>query len=82
MKKFSESQISIFESPEPLDFVALFEKMKNLKSWLYTSTGLGMMSIIDDIFKEYNYETLLNQNQIDKFNRGVELLKKTSMPLF
>ena len=30
MKKFSESQISIFESPEPLDFVALFEKMKNL----------------------------------------------------
>ena len=81
MKKFSESQLSIFESPDPLDFIALFEKMKNLKSWLYTSTGLGMMSIIDDIFKEYNYETLLNQNQIDKFNRGVELLKKTSMPL-
>ena len=81
MKKFSESQLSIFESPDPLDFIALFEKMKNLKSWLYTSTGLGMMSIIDDIFKEYNYETSLNQNQIDKFNRGVELLKKTSMPL-
>lgn len=81
MKKFSESQISLFESPEPLDFITLFEKMKNLKSWLYTSTGLGMMSIIDDIFKEYNYETSLNQNQIDKFNRGVELLKKTSMPL-
>ena len=81
MKKFSESQISIFESPEPLDFVALFEKMKNLKSWLYTSTGLGMMSIIDEIFKEYNYETPLNQNQIDKFNRGLDLLKRTQMPL-
>ena len=81
MKKFSESQLSIFESPEPLDFIALFEKMKNLKSWLYTSTGLGMMSIIDDIFKEYNYETPLNQNQIDKFNRGLDLLKRTSMPL-
>lgn len=81
MKKFSESQISIFESPEPLDFVALFEKMKNLKSWLYTSTGLGMMSIIDNIFTEYNYETPLNQNQIDKFNRGLDLLKRSQMPL-
>jgi hypothetical protein len=81
MKKFSESQISVFESTEPLNFVALFEKMKNLKSWLYTSTGLGMMSIIDDIFKEYNYETPLNQNQIDKFNRGLDLLKRSQMPL-
>jgi hypothetical protein len=55
--------------------------MKNLKSWLYTSTGLGMMSIIDDIFKENNYETPLNQNQIDKFNRGLDLLKRSQMPL-
>ena len=81
MKKFSESQISIFDRTESLDLKELFNKISKLKSWLYTSTGLGMMSIIDDIFKEYNYETPLNQNQIDKFNRGVELLKKTSMPL-
>ena len=81
MKKFSESQISIFDRTESLDLKELFNKISKLKSWLYTSTGLGMMSIIDDIFKEYNYETPLNQNQIDKFNRGLDLLKRTSMPL-
>jgi len=80
MKKFSESQMSIFDSTEPLDFKSLFKKIESLQSWIFKSNGLGMMSIIDDIFKEYNYETPLNQKQIDKFNQGVELLKKTSMP--
>jgi hypothetical protein len=81
MKKFSESQNSVFESFEPLDFEALFEKISPLKSWLYKSTGLGLMSIIDEIFAEENYTSPLNQKQIDKFNFGVELLKRTSMPL-
>jgi Holliday junction resolvase-like predicted endonuclease len=79
MKKFSESQMSIFDSTESLDFKSLFKKIESLQSWIFKSNGLGMMSIIDDIFKEYNYETPLNQKQIDKFNQGIELLKKTSM---
>ena len=54
MKKFSESQLSIFDTTEPLDFKALFNKIERLQSWLYKSNGLGMMSIIDDIFKEFN----------------------------
>jgi hypothetical protein len=81
MRKFSESQNSVFESTEPLDFVALFEKIRPLKSWLYKSTGLGMMSIIDEIFAQENYTSPLNQKQIDKFNIGVELLKRTSMSI-
>jgi hypothetical protein len=81
MKKFSESQLSIFDSPEPLDFKALFQKIESLKSWLYKANGLGMMSIIDQIFSENNYTSPVSQNQIEKFNRGIELLKRTSMPL-
>jgi len=81
MKKFSESQMSIFDSTEPLDFKALFRKIEPLQSWIFKSNGLGMMAIIDDIFKEYHYETKINQKQIDKFNHGIELLKKTSMPI-
>jgi len=81
MKKFTESQLSIFDSNDPLNFKALFRKIEPLQSWIFKSNGLGMMTIIDDIFKEYNYETKLNQKQIDKFNHGIELLKKTSMPI-
>lgn len=81
MKKFSESQLSIFDTTEPLDFKALFNKIERLQSWLYKSNGLGMMSIIDDIFKEFNYTSPINQKQIEKFNRGIELLKRTSMPI-
>lgn len=80
MKKFSESQLSIFDSNDPLDFKSLFRKIEPLQSWLFKSNGLGMMAIIDDIFKENNYQSTLSIKQIEKFNYGIELLKKTSMP--
>lgn len=40
MKKFSESQLSIFDTTEPLDFKALFNKIERLQSWLYKSNQL------------------------------------------
>jgi hypothetical protein len=39
------------------------------------------MKIIDDIFNEYNYGSPLTQEQINNFNKGLEALKKTSMPI-
>lgn len=77
MKKFTQ----IKENLENINYELLFSEILKLKSWLYKANGLGMMKIIDDIFSENRYRNPLTKIQIDKFNNGVDLLKKTSMPL-
>lgn len=83
MRKFTEYiteyNISIFDSPEVPDRNLLFERINTLKDWLYKSSGLGMMKIIDDIFEEQSYESPLTSDEISNFYKGLELLKKTSM---
>ena len=82
MKKISslikENQISIFDSGLDKKEV-LFKKIEPLGSWIFKSDGLGMMRIIDEIFSEYNYTTPISQEQIKKFNLGIEILRKTDM---
>lgn len=55
----------------------LFEKISSLGKWLYTSNGLGMMTIIDNILSKYSMP--LSQEEINKFNLGLSILSKTSM---
>jgi hypothetical protein len=73
-----ESQSSIFSLP---DRKILFERIKSItRSFsLYKESGLGMMKIIDDIFKEQGYGSYLSPYQIKKFNRGLMEIRKTSM---
>ncbi len=58
----------------------LFRSIELLGDWLYKSNGLGIMKIIDDIFTEYKYTSPLTEDQIIKFNHGLDILKMTSMP--
>jgi hypothetical protein len=85
MKTFTnftyENKQSIFNSTELPDKGTLFNRIKSLGSWLYKSNGLGLMKVIDDIFTEYKYESPLTQEQINRFNKGLEELKKTSMSI-
>ena len=75
MKKFT----LILESLNPEIKVGLFNKINALGPWLYKSEGLGMMSTIDTIFKEHNYTKKIGFKQVAKFNKGLDILKKTSM---
>ena len=75
MKKFT----SILESLNPEMKRSLFEKINSLGQWLYQSEGLGLMTIIDKIFKEQNYTQKIGFKQVAKFNKGLDILKKTSM---
>lgn len=59
----------------------LFTKISSLGKWLYQYDGLDMMNTIDSIFNENNYRTPLNSAEIKTFKDGIEILKKTSMPL-
>jgi len=55
----------------------LFEKISALGKWLYTSNGLGMMTIIDNILNRYS--TPLSTEELDKFNIGINILSQTTM---
>lgn len=74
MKKFT----SLFESTSE-ERSLLFDKISNLKNWLYQSNGLGMMSIIDDIFEENGYCQKITMKEVAQFEYGLDILKKTSM---
>lgn len=76
MKKFT----SLFESTSE-ERSLLFDKISNLKNWLYQSNGLGMMSIIDDIFEENGYCQKITMKEVAQFEYGLDILKKTSMSL-
>lgn len=75
MKKFT----LILESLYPEEKKILFNKIHTLKNWLYTTNGLGMMSIIDNIFAENNFTQKIGMKEIAQFEYGIELLKQTSM---
>ena len=74
MKKFS----IILESNSE-ERRLLFNKISSLKSWLYKSNGLGLMGTIDTIFKENGWETKLSLKEVANFNKGLDLLRETSM---
>lgn len=57
----------------------LFDKISNLKKWLYVSDGLGLMSVIDEIFDEYGYKNNLTSDEVSKFMSGLEIIRKTSL---
>jgi hypothetical protein len=57
----------------------LFNKISELKSWLYKSNGLGLMETIDSIFKENGWETKINFQEVANFNKGLDILRKTSI---
>jgi len=75
MKKFS----LIIENFNPEEKEALFNRISPLKTWLYKSDGLGMMNIIDSIFEENNWRQRISQESILKFNRGLDILRQSSM---
>ncbi len=74
-----ENQLTFTESDIP-NRDKLFRTIESLGTWVYRSNGLGMMKMIDDIFEEYKYTSPLTEEQINKFNHGLNLLKMTSMP--
>lgn len=75
MNKFT----MLFESFDPVEKQAIFNRIKSLTNWLYKSNGLGMMNIIDQIFNEKGWRQRIPHESIAKFNNGLELLYKTSM---
>jgi hypothetical protein len=72
----SEDLFGQFETP---DRELLYSKIQPLKKWLYVSNGLGLMSIVDEIFEEYGYKNGLTDKEIEKFYSGLEILKKTDL---
>lgn len=56
----------------------LKEKIEKEKEWLYDDKGLGLMRLFQKIIKEKGSK--LTQKQLDNFNTGIELLRKTDYP--
>lgn len=75
MKKFS----IILESELSKEKDILFTSINRLSDWLYKSTGLGLMSTIDQIFLEQGWCENISFKEVAQFNKGLELLRKTSM---
>lgn len=57
----------------------LYDRIHGLRKWLYTSSGLGLMSVIDQIFEEYGYKNGLTSVEIEKFKSGLEIIRKTDL---
>lgn len=74
MKKFT----SIFESTS-VEKDLLFDKISDLKNWIYRADGLGMMNIIDTLFEEYGYCQKISMKEVARFEYGLEILRKSSM---
>ena len=79
MRKFHEFISEDLFNQSNVDRELLFSKIQPLGKWLVTVDGLGMMTIIDEIFDEYGYKNQLTSQEIDEFGRGLEILKKTDM---
>lgn len=63
------------------DFVnkkLLWSKIFQLKKWLYMRDALGLMVIINEILEPFKVK--LNQDEIDGFYRGLDVLRKTDFP--
>lgn len=57
----------------------LYSRISGLKKWLYVSTGLGLMSVIDSIFDDYGYKNGLTSEEVGRFRIGLEELRKTDL---
>jgi hypothetical protein len=55
----------------------LFNKISSLKRWLWESQGLGLMSVIDEIFDEQGYTVELTEEEKIKFEKGLDFLRLT-----
>jgi hypothetical protein len=75
MKKFT----LILESEFLKEKNLLFQRIRSLDSWLYTTSGLGLMNIIEDIFEEQGWATKISLEEVASFNKCVNLLKKTNI---
>jgi hypothetical protein len=53
----------------------LFNKISSLERWLYRADGLGLMSVIDDLFIEQGYAVELTQEEKikDELNRILKI---------
>lgn len=51
----------------------ILDKLNNLKYWLYDTNGLGIQKIIED--KLSNLKSGISQDDMDKYVRGVDLLR-------
>lgn len=76
MKRFTSILESLEDSPEKK---ALFAKIEPLKGWLYKSNGLDLNNIILKIFNEKGWKTKLSPAEVGKFQKGIEILKQTSL---
>lgn len=62
-----------------IDRVGLFRRISNVKKWLYIKNGLDLMNIMDDILEPY--KSKLTPIEINNFNVGLDILKKTDFPI-
>lgn len=56
----------------------LKDKILKEKEWLYDDKGLGLMRIFQKIIKQKGSK--LSIKQLENFNKGIELLRKTNYP--
>lgn len=56
------------------------KNIEDLKDWLYKPYGLNLSNIILMIFDEENYLEKLSFNEIDKFYKGIDLLREKGYP--
>lgn len=74
-------QQNIFDSTETITKYKVSnirEKILKEKEWLYDDKGLGLMKIFQKIIKKTGSK--LTTKQLDNFNTGIELLRKTDYP--
>lgn len=58
----------------------LSKRISTMGTAIYMQNGLGLMSIIDDIFKTYGYTSPVPYQTCQKFREGLALLRQTEMP--
>jgi hypothetical protein len=58
---------------------SLSDKISTLGEWIYLSEGLNMMNVIDTLFEEMGYKQKISFEEVAKFNKGFDFLKKTDI---
>jgi len=72
------SVINDLKTPIKYNTSNLREKIVKEKEWLYDDRGLGLMRIFQKILKQKGSK--LSTKQLEKFNTGIEFLRKTDYP--
>lgn len=71
--------MELFDLERTFNSQLLFNKISSLERWLYRADGLGLMSVIDNLFIEQGYAVNLTQEEIIKFEEGLYFLRLTDM---